>query len=324
MSEVLCENIIQVPRERLAEALPEVMSHGLEAGAADRFLAFLRCQGLEADQCWAVEDQAGRLGPTFLALPNAGRTAMVFITSPRTPGEVPRLARLIEHAHQRLDRARIALAQALLETGELLHVKAFERARYTRLATLQYLERRLGRIKASPAPDWPEEVTLLEYRPEREGLFKEALAESYVDTLDCPALCGLRDIEDVFRDHRGQGVQDAELWTLVLWKGRPAAVMLLNPLADGESVELSYLGVGATFRKRGLARRLMALAMRRLSDRRFRRFTLAVDDRNQPALALYRSFGLACTDRRLAYIRPVPDEGDGMQCGRLRAYDSCS
>ncbi len=308
MSELLCENIIQVPKDRLIEALPEVMSRGLEPAAADRFLTFLRCQGMEADQCWAVEDPQGRLGPTFLALPNAGRTAMVFVTAPRSPGDVPRLARLIEHAHQRLDRSRIALAQALLEVNELMLARVFEQANYRRLATLHYMERRLGRHQASPAPDWPTEVAVVEYRPDREELFKAALTESYVDTLDCPDLCGLRDIDDVLADHRGAGVQDAGLWTLILWDGRPAAVLMLNPLADGESVELSYLGVGAGFRRRGLGRRLMALAMHRLSDRHFRRFTLAVDESNRPALSLYRSFGLACTDRRLAYIRPVPDE----------------
>jgi len=62
------------------------------------------------------------------------------------------------------------------------------------------------------------------------------------------------------------------------------------------------------YRGRGLGRRLMGLAMRQLSERPYTRFTLAVDQKNLPALRLYKSFGLARTDRRLAYIRPVPDE----------------
>jgi len=307
MPELSAETIIQVPASRLAEALGQVVRRGLEPDAAERFMAFLQCQGLKTDLCWAVEDEEGGLGPTFLALPNAGRTAMIFITSPRTAGEVPRLVRLIDHAHSRLDPRRVALAQALLETDEPLLARALAQAGYARLAVLHYMERRLAKLKRFPQPQWPAEAQLLEYDPALDSQFKSALAESYIDTLDCPNLCGLRDLDDVLADHKGVGVQDPSLWTLVLWKGRPAAVLLLNPLADGESIELSYLGVAAGDRRRGLARRLMAHAMHRLSDRPFRRLTLAVDERNEPAVRLYKSFGLACTDRRLAYIRPVSE-----------------
>ncbi len=308
MPEVRAETIIRVPPSRLGEAVAQVMARGVEAGAAERFTAYLQCQGHATDLCWAVQGQDGSLGPAFLAIPNVGRTAMIFVTAPKTAADVLRLARLIDEAHARLDPTRVALAQALLEPDEALLARAFVQAGYTRLAMLHYMERRLTRLRSFPSPQWPSEATLLPYRPALDDQFKQALAASYVETLDCPALCGLRDLEDVLRDHKGTGVQDPTLWTLVLWEGRPAAVLLLNPQADGESVELSYLGVGAEHRRRGLGRRLMAHAMHQLSERPFRRFTLAVDERNEPALNLYRSFGLAIADRRLAYIRPVADE----------------
>lgn len=307
MPDVSAETIVRVPASRLPEAVAQVMAKGVEAGAAERFMAFLQCQGHATDLCWAVEAEGGRLGPVYLAIPNVGRTAMIFVTPPRAAADVPRLVRLIDEAHGRLNPARVALAQALLEPNESLLARAFVQAGYTRLAVLHYMERRLTRLRSFPEPQWPDEVTLLPYRPALEGQFKQALAASYVETLDCPALCGLRDLDDVLRDHKGAGIQDPTLWTLVLWEGQPAAVLLLNPLADGESVELSYLGVGSEHRRRGLGRRLMARAMHQLSERPFRRFTLAVDERNEPALNLYRSFGLASTDRRLAYIRPVAD-----------------
>ncbi len=302
--------IVQVPQDRLLDALRHVVGGGSDpsAAAARRFLEFIRSQRLDADQCWAVTNETGQLRPALIALPNSGRTAMVFVTAPRYPEEVPRLARLIEHAHRCLDRRRIALAQVLMEPDEPLTAAAFEQAGYTRLAVLNYMERRVSRAARIPEAPWPAEVTLLHYEPRFESHFKQALLDSYVNTLDCPALCGLRDIDDVLADHVGSGVQDPQLWTLVLWEGQPAAVLLLNPLADGESVELSYLGVGADYRGKGLGRRLMALALRQLSERPYTRFTLAVDQDNLPALSLYKSFGLARTDRRLAYIRRVPDE----------------
>ncbi|MCC6907908.1 MAG: GNAT family N-acetyltransferase [Phycisphaerales bacterium] len=302
--------ILQVPQDRLLDALRHVVGGGSDpsAAAARRFLEFIRSQRLDADQCWAVAGDHGQLRPALIALPNSGRTAMLFVTAPRYPEEVATLARLIGHAHRSLDHRRIALTQVLMEPDEPLTAAAFEQAGYTRLAVLNYMERRVSRAAGVPEPQWPAEVRLLHYEPPLEPLFKEALLQSYRDTLDCPALCGLRNIDDVLADHVGAGVQDPLLWTLVLWNQQPAAVLLLNPLADGESVELSYLGVGAGYRGRGLGRRLMALALRQLSERPYTRFTLAVDQDNFPALSLYKSFGLARTDRRLAYIRPVPDD----------------
>jgi len=233
---------------------------------------------------------------------------MIFVTAPRRPEDVARVARLIRHAHQHLDPVRIALAQAIVEPEERLTACAFEDAGYLQLACLEYMERRIVRSGRIPSPQWPAEVTLVAYEARHEPLFKQALLQSYIDTLDCPALCGMRDIDDVLRDHKGKGVEDPSLWTLVLWDRQPAAALLLNPVADGVTVELSYLGVGVNYRGRGLGRRLMGLAMRQLSERPYTRFTLAVDQKNLPALRLYKSFGLARTDRRLAYIRPVPDE----------------
>jgi len=309
MTRLQPDSLIQVPPERLIDALRHVVAHGAEpAASAGRFLDFIRSQRLDADQCWACVDAHGELNPALIALPNTGRTAMIFITAPRRPQDVPRLARLIRHAHERFDPDRITLAQAIMDPEESLTAAAFVEAGYLKLALLQYMERRIVRSDRIPTPQWPAEVTLLPYEPAREPLFKEAMVQSYIDTLDCPALCGVRDIDDVLRDHKGNGVEDPALWTLVLWEGRPAAVLLLNPVADGESVELSYLGVAASHRGRGLGRRLMGWAMRQLSERPYTRFTLAVDQDNLPALRLYKSFGLARTDRRLAYIRPVPDE----------------
>lgn len=306
---------LQVPPDRLLDALRFVVARGADPSlaAAGRFLDFIRSQRLDADQCWALENDRGELNPALIALPNSGRTAMIFVSPPRLPEDAPRLARLIDHAHRHFDPARIALAQVLMEPQESLTASAFERAHYQRLAVLSYMERRISRSGRIPSVQWPTEVSLLHYEPRFEPLFKEALLQSYVDTLDCPALCGVRDIDDVLRDHMGAGVEDPELWTLVMWGDEPAAVLLLNPIADGESVELSYLGVGARHRGRGLGRRLMGLAMRQLSDRPYTRFTLAVDQENLPALSLYKSFGLARTDRRLAYIRPVPDERDSRE-----------
>ena len=49
------------------------------------------------------------------------------------------------------------------------------------------------------------------YQPENHALFAAAIQESYRDTLDCPALSGLRDIEDVIAGHQSVGTFDPAL-----------------------------------------------------------------------------------------------------------------
>ncbi|MEM6393681.1 MAG: GNAT family N-acetyltransferase [Planctomycetota bacterium] len=70
-----------------------------------------------------------------------------------------------------------------------------------------------------------------------------------------------------------------------------------------ETYELVYLGVAKRFRGRGLAGRLLRHGMARVHARGGKRLLLAVDDRNEPAVSLYRSLGFRATARKLAMIR---------------------
>ena len=304
---IAADPIIQVPAGRVLTALREVVVMGREpdAAGAQRFIQYAASQNLALDQCWAVENPDGRLRPALIALPNHGHTAMIFTSPPRNRDEVAALARLIEHSVAHLDRPRVALAQVLLTREEKLVREAFEAAGFQYLADLAYLDRNLPRLPRPPVARWPEGCTIETWRPVLLDDFKRALTASYEDTRDCPALCGLRSIDDVMADHLGAGVADPELWTLVRRRGEPAAALLVNPLPDGQTVELSYLGVGARHRRLGLGRLLMDHALHLLSRRPFTRFTLAVDEANTPAVNLYKSLGFHRSERRVAMIHPI-------------------
>ena len=55
-----------------------------------------------------------------------------------------------------------------------------------------------------------------------------ALERSYVDTLDCPELCGLREKRDVLDSHRSTGKFDPNLWWLVRLGGAEALTEALE------------------------------------------------------------------------------------------------
>ena len=143
-----------------------------------------------------------------------------------------------------------------------------------------------------------------------EGKGKAALAaaleHSYIDTMDCPELCGLRHIDDVLDSHRSTGTYDPTWWYLVRHNAQPAGAMLLNRCPEMRSVELVYLGLGTGVRGKGLGSRLLRMGMNRVHEA-FPGWsvTCAVDARNAPALALYESLGFAAYAKRGAYVRSL-------------------
>ncbi|MEM6551313.1 MAG: GNAT family N-acetyltransferase [Planctomycetota bacterium] len=229
----------------------------------------------------------------------------------------------------------VRIVQALLDPGQALEQETLSAAGFARLAKLVYMARTLdpGRRgaeldlngalpgDAGEGQAWQERG----YSPLTHPAFAAAVLASYEDTLDCPGLLGLRTIEDVLAGHRATGRFDASLWRLVMVGDEPAAVILLAavglPSGDGpkqnvdgtpataaggaaaETYELVYLGVSKRFRGRGLAGRLLRYGMGLVHARGGRRLLLAVDDRNEPAVSLYRSLGFRATARKLAMIR---------------------
>jgi mycothiol synthase len=156
-------------------------------------------------------------------------------------------------------------------------------------------------------PNWPEgiRVASLAELPAAEGerLLREALEASYINTLDCPALCGLRSTEDVVTSHRSVGVYDPGLWWLVLVDRRAVGCMLINPEVAPETAELVYLGLAPEARGKGIARGLLALAIARLGARAERVLACAVDLQNTPALRLYERLGFRRFATRIAVVR---------------------
>lgn len=301
--------MVQVPADRLVDALAGMVLMGEAGGseAAERFIAYAQSSLLDLDQCWAVQNQ-DRLAPVCLAVPNPGRAALMFVTPPEEDSAIEDLSRLLIFAVSRMDRKRIVLAQVLLSHCEHRMRAAFVRAGFTQLAELSYLERKIPPLSRAPRVELSDECSIEPLTGANESDFKKALLASYEGTLDCPGLCGLRSIEDVMAGHQATGVFEPDLWTLVRFRGEPAGVLLLASLPDQGVIELSYLGVGAEFRGRGLGKLLLQHGLRQLAGRAEERITLAVDEANSPALKLYRSRGFYQIDRRIAMIRPVGDE----------------
>ncbi len=306
------QSIVRVERAELLAALQYLWLEGGKPNAeyAQRFIKFADDTKLQLDQCFACKRRDGKkLFPTALAVTNPGRTAMIFASHLTDRSRQAECAVLYQFLAASLDRKRVGLAQILLTKSERRAAAAFESAGFSRLAELVYMERKIAVSNRSEAfmgeIDWPTGVTLQSFEKGNEADFKQVIADSYVGTLDCPGLCKLRSIEDVFLGHQGTGIFDPELWTLVRVEGVPAAVLLLSVFADQDVMELTYLGVGPAARGLGLGKRLVALGLRQAAQAGKGRMTLAADEQNEPALRIYKEAGYRKTDSRTALVLPI-------------------
>ncbi len=299
--------LISIEPDRRLEAVLRLVATGSagDRAAAERFIHYAGANGIQLDAMWGREGRQGRIIETVLAVPGAGRTAMIFASAPQTPDLTGSLGLLIDHVARSIGGPTVHLAQMLLEPEETQRRDAAQLGGFSQLAELSYLERPLSRPRVPAEPTWPDGVTVEPFRASRRDELMTTLSRSYEQTLDCPGLYGLRDIEDVLEGHQSTGEFDPALWTLMRVEGEVAGMILLNPFPAQRIVELVYLGLVPEARGRGLGSCLLRHGLRQLASRRERSVTLAVDERNEPALALYAAEGFTSVVRRVALIRSL-------------------
>ena len=261
-------------------------------------------QGLCLDLLFVV-----RQGPAILAaslaVESPGRAGMAHLAIAGQGADshhysVRLLGVLQEHVWSR----GAAMVQGLTMATDAAAARAYRDAGFHEVAELIYLQRE-GVPPDVRSPVCPE-LHWLPYRPESHALFLRALEESYVETLDCPALTGIRSTADVLAGHRATGMHDPSLWFVALSEVHPVGVLLLSPIGDGAHVEVVYMGVSAAYRRRGIAHGLLRKAVEVCDQRAIGGLTLAVDAANAPALALYRRWGFREFARRQAWLAVRP------------------
>lgn len=277
--------------------------------SVDQFLTFAGHQHIALDHLWAGFSDDKPVA-VCLIFPSAGRTGMCFISRVKGPSATDLIVQVVQTAVRAQDPARMALLQTLLDPEQRLEKRALSQAGFMELATLCYMQREAD-LHAEPMNLGQADITVLHYSAETHDHFARAILASYEDTLDCPGLVGLRRIGDIIAGHKAAGLFDPALWYAFYHGDQPVGVMLLADLPQRHSVELVYLGLSPAFRGRGLAKRILHHGLVVASQRHLRidrqpiYMCLAVDDRNEPALRLYRGLGFRVTTRKVAMIESL-------------------
>ena len=243
-----------------------------------------------------------------LSVPNEGRTAFVYSSAP-DPAD-PQLDEYAVEALQQLCQWTISydsnLIEALLETEDDLRKKIFLHCGFKELTDLLYLSR-AGSLPVQQLNS-PENIRWLDYNQENHNLFKDAIRQTYHDSLDCPELENLRDMEDVVRSHKAAGSFDPHWWKLLLHHDEPCGVLLLSLLPDSNPMELVYMGRTPSVRGRGWGQLLLQKAVECSRQSGVSCLMLAVDCRNHIARQLYKQFGFMEFLRRTVLLYHDPDQ----------------
>ena len=272
----------------------------------DGFMAYAQSIHLDSHR-QVLALRTSPTGPPLIAgmclwVPSPGRTAMLF-GPPLSdfPESAAATQVAVTAALTDAKSADIVLVQALVEPADAAGKTVFSAAGLTQLATLTYMERQ---PPATP-PEFtlPSDLTLVPYDTSTHILFCDAITRSYQDTLDCPALSGMRQIEDVIEGHKSVGTFDPALWSVLLRWRKPLGCLLLAEIPARRALELVYLGLTPEARGQSLGRLLMQRVLSIASRRLFEVATLAVDAANGPALRLYRRCGYTSVAQRVALVR---------------------
>jgi len=288
-------------------ALGRLMASGVPLSDAqyEQLDDYARRLGVSYDHFWGAYDEAGELAAAALMVPRPGRSGMMFVSPVRKRRDVATAGAVLRASADSATADRVRLLQSLVDPDSDLEAEAFASAGFGELAMLCYMQR--GVSGGLPLPDPPAGVTCVPYVEGRREAFKAMLAASYEQTLDCPGLLGVRDLEDVLIGHQATGQFDAALWTLLLEGDEPAGVALFNRLDELNGAELVYLGLPPRSRGKGygalLVRRGLAMCGRVGASA----VSLAVDQANEPAMRLYRRLGFYRVARKRALTKVVSE-----------------
>jgi len=282
------------------QALVMLLAEGSGDGGqlAERVTAFRDLADQEgydlSRQVVAVCD--GEIAFTALQIPSGGHTAFVMMSAGASTrdGAVQAVQQLVAGAFAQ----GYHLLQAMFEPEDMARREISLAAGFRPLTDLMYLSRLAHTVVPAIPP--VAGVSWLEYDAARHELFKSIIADTYSGSLDCPELENLRDMEDVVCGHKAAGQFDPRWWKLLCVDDQPAGALLLSPLTQGDTMELTYMGICPAMRGRGLGGLVLSEAIQcgRACGRSA--IMLAVDCRNHFACRMYESFGFTEVFRRSA------------------------
>jgi mycothiol synthase len=294
--------IVPVLSSDRAEALRLVFCRMAEPDRQQQIDTFLAAAATNPDALAGLLGayRAEKLGGALLIQTQPGKTASLWPPQ-LADGELPSTAcSLLESADTRFRQKGVRLVQSLLETDAQPEADLLRKGGFRHAADLLYLACLKDQFPtAQPATSLQFEL----YADAHHDRFARLVDATYVDTLDCPDLNGVRDIEDVLTDYRITGVFDPARWLIVRQAGADVGCLILTEHASYDTWELIYMGIVPSARGQGLGAKIARRAQWLAGRAGRSRLVLAVDAKNDPAIRMYAAVGFQAWDRRSVFLK---------------------
>jgi len=283
-----------------AQAWPEAERAGywkaisalVRGGQADRVVLLAARENDDLVAAQVAQSLPGRAAvvwpPQFAAIDATKRNSLAALLFGRL---VPELAATGAH-----------LAQALLADNDQPAARLFAMGGFTHAANLLYLAAEVNDRPENPPP-LPFEIET--FTPQAESRLIQLIERTYVGTLDCPRIDGLRKTADVVAGYQSVGEFRPELWKIAQHGGADVGCLLVNLHPDVKHAEIVYVGLVPEVRRRGWGLLLTQLAQWIARQVSCNRVVLAVDAANEPAIRPYTLAGFSLFDRRTVWIRSL-------------------
>jgi mycothiol synthase len=240
----------------------------------------------------------GTLCGAILAQLLPGRTAQVWL--PRlVPGESLETAHtLFKAMNSWLREQHVELGQMLFEQIDELEERLLGEEGYDYLTDLLYLACLPDEFPTSPPES---DVEFCPYGPNDRERLKVVIEATYRNSLDCPRLNDVRDMDAVVEGYQSSGEFRPEFWSIVQYGDGDVGCLLLADYPEYDNVELVYMGVVMQWRRRGWGKDIARFAEWQTRCLGRARLVVAVDAANEPAIAMYSAVGFRAWDRRRVY-----------------------
>lgn len=187
--------------------------------------------------------------------------------------------------------------QAILDGTDSVATEIVQLAGFAPLAELLQLVLPLGEEGPQaaggemPCIELPADLRWVSGREAPREKLVQLLAHTFIETLDCPALNGLRSPADVLEGFLdGQALHSQVGWSILESKDKYLGCVLINCLPN-DTAELVYMGLGPASRGRGYGRLLLEQGIATARALGCEMLVAAVDCANWPAGRLYRQVG---------------------------------
>jgi ribosomal protein S18 acetylase RimI-like enzyme len=272
------------------------------------FVAFANERGMGLSGLHVAERGAGKLVSAALPVVSPGRTMLLLLPTGGGRGADRATTQLLDAVCRHGVEQGVHLAQVLVDPADTATETLLADHGFARMAELYYLQQQ---VSAEPAatnpPPLPHRMRWVTYSTQTHEAFGRAILESYQQSLDCPALNGLREVDDIIAGHQASGTFLPDSWFLLYEEQAPLGVLLMGESPRSESIELVYLGLSPAARGRGLSELMMRQAAAVVARRGMSKMYLAVDSRNTPALKLYYRHGMQRVGSKLAMLKDLRD-----------------